>query len=241
MSRGTLILMGSTLFTPQKTLVARWIVTAVGLFFLVIVLYPTVGSANDDLHLPPPVFPEVVEAFQGGRVADALAIFDRQLAPDDGDQSIEALILRATLFTENDQPQEAEALWRIIIEREIWMRTFGRRALVTSLAGRGSAKPAELILSELIRSDASRHLDLTLRVADTYRELGDTRAARRLYQQVLNRQNLGALGDAARLGTAASWELDGDVTAALNVLRETKLSHRNAKTFQVKRRENASR
>jgi len=231
--RGTLILMGSNLFTPQKTLVIRWIVTAVDLFFLVMVLYSTVGSANDDLHLPPPTFPDVVEAFQGGQVADALAIFDRQLAPDDGDQSIEALILRATLFTENGQPQKAEALWRIIIEREVWMRTFARRALVTSLAGRGSAKPAELILSELIRSDASRHLDLTLRVADTYRELGDTRAARRLYQQVLNRQNLGALGDAARLGTAASWELDGDVTAALNVLRETKLSHRNAKTFQV--------
>jgi len=224
--------MGSNLFTPQKTLVVHWIVTVAGLFFLVMVLYPTVGSANDDLHLPPPTFPEVIEAFQGGRVADALAIFDRQLAPDDGDQSIEALILRATLFTENGQPQEAEALWRLIIEREIWMRTFARRALVTSLAGRGSAKPAELILSELNRSDTSRHLDLTLRVADAYLESGDTRAARRLYQQVLGLQSRGRMADTARLGTAESWERDGDVTAALSALREAKIHHRSPNAFE---------
>ena len=71
--------MGSKLFTPQKTLAVRWIVTAVGLFFLVIVLYPTVGSANDDLHLPPPTFPEVVEFYRMSGDVDYLL---RVVVPD---------------------------------------------------------------------------------------------------------------------------------------------------------------
>ena len=220
----------------QKTSVIPWIVISPVLFVvfvLLAVLGPTVGAANDDLHLPPPTFPEAVEAWHGGRVADALALLERQLEADDGEQPIEALILRATLLTENGQPQEAEALWRAIIEREIWMRTFARRALVTSLAGRDKPDEAEPILAALNNSGRRRHLDLTLEVADAHRRQGESQQARRLYQLVVERQPRGARADAGRLGLAATLESDGEVEAALLQLREAKRQHRTGVAYET--------
>ena len=220
---------------PQKTSVVPWIVISPVLFVLVAVLCPTVGAANehDDLHLPPSTFPEAVEAWRGARVADALAILERQLAADDGNPPIEALILRATLSTENGLPQEAEILWRTIIEREIWMRTFARRALVESLAGRDRPDEAEPILAALNSSGRTRHLDLTLEVADAHRRLGQSQQARRLYRLVVERQPRGARADAARLGLAATLESDGEVEAALLQLREAKRQHRSGVAYET--------
>ena len=206
---------------------------------LLLVATTTVWAGNDDLRLPPPMFSEATAAWRDGRAHDALIALKDQLVSagaetaDEVPLPLEALVLRATLYGHLGRHQDAEADWQAVVEREAWMRTFARRALVTSLANRGAAVRTEPILLELSRSDASRHIDLTLRVADTYRESGETSAARRLYQRVLSRQSRGALGDAARLGTAASWELDGDVAAALTALREAKIHHRDPNTFEA--------
>ena len=221
----------------QKTSVVPWIIISSVLFVvfvLVAVLGPPVGAANDDdLHLPPATFPEAVEAWRGGRVADALALLERQLEADDGEQPIEALILRATLLTENGQPEEAETLWRAIIEREIWMRTFARRALVTSLSGRDAPDEAEALLAALNTSDRTRHLDLTLEVADAHRRRGESQQARRLYRLVVERQPRSAGADAGRLGLAATLESDGDVEAAILQLREAKQQHRTGVAYET--------
>jgi soluble lytic murein transglycosylase-like protein len=209
------------------------------LFLLLLVATTAVGAGSDDLQLPPPTFSEATVAWQDGRAPDALIALDQQLAaartetPTQDPLPLEALVLRATLYGHLGRPQDAEADWQAVIEREPWMRTFARRALVTSLSNRGSALEAEPILAELSRADASRHIDLMLRVADTYRESGETSAARRLYQQVLDRQSRGEMADMARVGTAAAWERDGDVTAALAVLHEAKIHHRSPNTFEV--------
>ena len=209
------------------------------LSILLFVVTTPVWAGNDDLRLPPPTFSEATAAWRDGRVHDALIALEDQLVaasaetPDQDPLRLEALVLRATLYGHLGRYQDAEADWQAVIERETWMRMFARRALVTSLAGRGAAAQTEPILSVLSRSDGSRHIDLMVEVADTYRESGETSAARRLYQQVLSRQSRGALGDAARLGIAASWERDGDVTAALTALREAKIHHRNPNTFEA--------
>ena len=213
--------------------------TPTTLSVLLLVATTTVWAGNDDLRLPPPTFTEATEAWRDGRSQDALIALERRLTADGaeprGDRlpHLEAIVLRATLYRDLGRHQDSEADWRAVIEREIWMRTFARRALVTSLADRGAAGEAEPILAELSRSGPSRHLDLTLRVADVYRESGETGAARRLYRQVLGRQSRGVLGDAARLGIAASWERDGDTAAALTALREAKIHHRRPNTFDA--------
>ena len=220
---------------PSRTLGRREPIT---LSILLLVATTTVWAENDDLRLPPPTFAEATEAWQDGRVNEALVILEGRLAaagaeaPGNDLHHLEALVLRATLYGHLGRRQDSEADWRAVIEREVWMRTFARRALVTSLANRGAPSQAEPILAELSRSDATRHLDLTLRVANVYRESGETSAARRLYQQVIGRQSRGALGDAARLGIATAWEQDGDVTAALATLREAKIHHRRPTTFE---------
>ena len=205
---------------------------------VVSVLAATIARASDDdLYLPPPTFPEAVQLWRDGQLADALAMLDRQVAPVDDDQPLEVVVLRATLLGQTGRSVDAEALWISVIERQVWMRTFSRRQLVESRAERGDAEGAGEILAELIRSDVTRHLDLAVRVADTYRHTGDTREAAGLYRQVLSRQNRGVWADAARLGLAAALEREGDAEGALGVLREAQLRHRRGDAFQQAQRE----
>ena len=179
--------------------------------------------AADDPRLPPHTYPEVVRLWHDGRPADALVLLDGQLEPPRDDQPLEALVLRASVLGDAGQPEAAELLWTEVIGREVWMRTFSRRALVASLTARGEPQLAEPVLAELTRSDAARHRDLTLRVADAYRHNGDTVQASRLYRQVLASQRRGASADAARLGLAEVLDAGGDPEAALALLSEAKL------------------
>ena len=203
----------------------------------IVVASPSIGASNDDLHLPSPTFPEAIQLWHDGQTADALGVLDRQLAPASDDQPLEALVLRARLLGEAGRPAEAERLWGDVIGRETWMRTFSRRALVQSLGARGEPGQADPVLVELTRSDASRHLDLVVDVADRHRGAGDTQRAARLYRQVLAQQRRGVWADAARLGFSATLELDGDREAALSLLRQAKLLHRQGDTFQRAQRE----
>ncbi len=189
-------------------------------------------AQTDTLQLPTPTFPEVRARWAAGRVDEALALLERALPRDASDQPLEAIILRATLLGEAGQPLEAERLWRVVIDREVWMRTFARRALVASLALRRAPAEAELILGEISRSDPVRHLDLALQVADAHREADQPQDARRIYQQVVSRQPRGAAADKARLGVAATLETDGDTDAAFDQLRLAKRLHRRPETFE---------
>ena len=214
-----------------------WSRRALGSLIVVSALAATsVRASDDDLYLPPPTFPEAVQFWHDGQLARALAMLNRQVAPVEDDQPLEALVLRATLLGQTGRAVDAEALWTSVIERQVWMRTFSRRRLVESRATRGDPEGAGEILTELIRADATRHLDLAVRVADTYRQTGDTREAAGLYRQVLSRQSRGVWADAARLGLAAALERGGDAERALGVLREAQLLHRRGDAFQQARR-----
>lgn len=193
-------------------------------------------SQPETLRLPSPMFPEAIERWRQGAPDDALAILDRQLAPRNEDQPVEALVLRATLRREAGQPTRAEPLWRAVVEREIFMRTFARRALVESLTARGAVSDAAAVLTELTRGNSTRHLDLVLRVADGYAETGRPGQARALYETLVARQSRGELADRARLGISATLEADGRIDAAIQKLRETQLHHRTADTFESARR-----
>ena len=191
-------------------------------------------AQTKDLHLPPPTFTDATKTFQAGRFREALPILDGQLeSPTSEDLPLEALVLRAELYGHLGYYQESITDWQTVMDRAVWMRTFARRALVKNLAGRDLAKQSDSILSDLTREDLNRHLDVTLIVADAYRNTGDTLAARRLYRQVVNRQPRGPLGDAGRLGIAAAWEQAGDVASAIVALHETKIHHSQSTTFEV--------
>ena len=194
-----------------------------------------VASNNDELQLPTPSAPEAVAHWQAGRITDALASLDRLPAASRLKAPLDRLLLRAALLSATDQPAAAETLWREVIAREVWMRTFCRRALVESLARRGRPAEAEAVLAELTRSDATRHLDLTLRVADSYRRAGSSKPALRLYHQVLRHEDRGVSADASRLGLSAVMEQASGLDETLAMLRETKIQHWRADTFQQAR------
>ena len=183
------------------------------------------GAANDDLILPPQTYPDVTRLLNAG---DHTAALDTLTAAESGqpDQPIEALVLRATLLAHLGRDTEAEAVWRRVVDRAVWMRTFSRRALVTSLAGRGEPALAAPILSELSRSDRTRHLDLMLLVADAYTARDEFVRAATLYRDALGRQRRDGIADRARRGLAAAQVGAGDLTAAIGTLRDAQLEHR---------------
>ena len=198
----------------------------------------SVRAADGDLHLPPPLFPSAVQLWRDAQPADALAVLERQRggAADD-DQPLEALVLGAALLEAAERHTEAEALWAAVIEHQVWMRTFSRRKLVESRVARGDADGAAQFLAELSRSDATRHLDLIIGVADLYAQAGDLEAATRFYRRVLARQNRGVWADAARLGLAGVLERARDLDSALITLRNAQLLHAGGDTYEQARHE----
>ena len=200
---------------------------------LVIAAAATVQTANEDLRLPDPTYPAAVALWKDGRVSEALAALARQVGPtaDTEGQPLEAVVLRAVLASEAGLAADAEADWRAVIAREVSMRTFSRRALVESQTSRGAPEAAEPFLAELARSDATRHLDMALLVADAYLERGAREPAAGHYRQVLRRQRRGAAADTARLGLGRTLEAAGDTEAALSTLRETRVQHWTADAY----------
>ena len=198
----------------------------------------SVRAADGDLHLPPPLFPSAVQLWRDAQPADALAVLERQRggAADD-DQPLEALVLGAALLEAAERHTEAEALWAAVIEHQVWMRTFSRRKLVENRVARGDADGAAQFLAELSRSDATRHLDLIIGVADLYAQAGDLEAATRFYRRVLARQNRGVWADAARLGLAGVLERARDLDSALITLRNAQLLHAGGDTYEQARHE----
>ena len=204
---------------------------------LLVTVSTTLLARNEELRLPPPTFPDAVEAWQDGNASEALDILDGALRTDGRlpnlELPLEALVLRAVLTGEAGHTQESEALWHALIDREVWVRTVARRALVESMIGRGAPADAGPILAELDASDSTRHLDLGIRIADAYRNTGDHATARRIYHSVIDRQPRGNLADRARLEIAAMLEREGDVDAALGQLREAMLQHWQATTYET--------
>ena len=204
---------------------------------------PAAGQAadpNDAIRLPPPSYPQAVAEMRAGRPTAALDALDRAARSSGAETPpLEHAILRAALLARAGRPEEAENAWREVIDGAVFMRTFARRALVDSLAGRGAPADAEPILDTLASADAARHRDLLLRVAAAHLDAGTPERAAALYRRVLGVSGRGADADAARLGLAGALEAAGDGSGALDALREAQLRHRTADAFVAARRDSA--
>jgi soluble lytic murein transglycosylase len=186
---------------------------------------PDTGAAGPTLRLPAAAYPEAVRLLRSGQPEAALTRLDNAL---DGEplEPLDALVLRATALGAAGRGPEAEVAWRQVIDREVWMRTFARRAVVESLAKRGEPALAAPPLTELHRSDPMRHLDLTLAVATAHLERDEFGRATALFQRALSHQRHGAMADRARMGLAAAQEGAGNFNGAMATLRDTQLEHR---------------
>ncbi len=183
------------------------------------------GTVDTTLRLPDPTYPDVVALSTSGDYAAALATLDRAVG-DTVPEPLDALVLRTTLLNAARQWAEADVAWGQVIDREVWMRTFARRALVASMAARGEPTLAAPLLAELHASDPVRHLDLTLDVAEAHLARDEFDRASVLFRQALSQQRRGAMSDRARLGLARAQEGAGDRSGAIATLRETQLEHR---------------
>ena len=189
-------------------------------------------SSDQELRLPPVSYGEAVRLWQGGAPQAALdALEAHTRAPLD----LDALVLRARLLEAAGRDEDAEQVWRECLTREPWIRTFARRALVELLIRQRQPAEAATVLRALTESDAMRHRDLALAVADAFRDAELWADASRVYRQIVAQRSRGSLADAARLGLAAALEGAGDRRAALAQLRETRLRHASATVYQQAR------
>ncbi|MXZ73424.1 MAG: transglycosylase SLT domain-containing protein [Acidobacteria bacterium] len=195
------------------------------------------ADPNAAIQLPPPDWPAAVAAMRASDPEAALAILDRALGDDEA--PLEATVLRATLLTQAGRRADAEAAWRTVIDGAVYMRTFARRAIVTSLADRGLPDEAAPYLDTLVAGDAVRHRDLVLRVAEAHLDAGAPNLAAALYRRVLAGGGRNADTDAARLGLAAAQEAAGDTAAALETLRLAQLRFRTGNAYETASREAA--
>ena len=159
-------------------------------------------SQNTDpaggLELPPLTYPEVAVRMETGRAAEALAALEASPAGDPRRaMPLEGAILRATLLAQAGRPAEAETQWRAVADRAVFMRTFARRAVVESLIARAEPAAAEPVLDDLTRTDAARHRDLVLGVADAHLAAGNAGRAAALYRRVLDATASSAAADTA--------------------------------------------
>lgn len=192
---------------------------------------------SEDLRLPPPTYPAIVELRDAGKPEEGLARLERALAsiPPEG-QPVEASVLRAALLDEVGRREAAEPVWASVAEREPALRGFAIRALVRSLATRRQAAGAEARLADLVGSrDPRPHLDLALAVADAYRAAGQIDRAADAYRRVLEHESAGPLADAARLGLGAALEAARDWSGAVRIYREAQLGHRTAGGYRAAR------
>ena len=195
------------------------------------------ADPNAAIQLPPPDWPAAVAAMRAGDPEGALAALDRALGG--GEAPLEATVLRATLLTRAGRHADAEAAWRTVVDGAVYMRTFARRAIVTSLAGRGLPDEAAPYLDALVAGDAVRHRDLVLRVAAAHLDGGAPNRAAALYRQVLAGGGRNADTDAARLGLAAAQEAADDTAAAIETLRQAQLRFRTGNAYETASREAA--
>ncbi len=209
----------------------KWLLAGVGLFVIVASATSSAqGDAFSDLRLPAATHPAVLSLMGNGAPREALHRLDQELQNDTA-PALESLILRATLNQRAGFSLNAEQDWRSVINQAVFMRTFARRQLVTSLLNRRTPEQAEEILDTLIGSDSVRHRDLLLALASSYRETNDLDRSATTYRRVLALTSLGATADSARLGLANTFEAMNDVPSALNILREAQLQHRTWKAF----------
>ncbi|MFL2433607.1 MAG: transglycosylase SLT domain-containing protein [Vicinamibacterales bacterium] len=190
----------------------------------------TQGDAFSALQLPATTHPGVLTLMENGTTREALHRLGQELQSNTT-PALESLILRATLNQQAELSLNAERDWQEVIERAVFMRTFARRQLVTSLLNRGAPEQAENILNMLLRSDSVRHRDLLLDLANAYFETNALDRAVTTYRRVLASTSLGTMADSARLGLANTFKALNDTASALNILRETQLQHRTSTAF----------
>ena len=211
-------------------------VAPVSLLMVVLAIIVPVAQTdpNGNIQLPPPTHPEVLALARDGQHSLALDRL-KQAAKSQSTLPIETLVLRATLLQRTGQWAEAEADWRSVIDREVFLRTFARRAIVNILSVNDEPDRAMVVLDNLLRSDTTRHLDLLLLVGNSFERVGKNERAILTYRSVLSATTEGTLADTTRLQLAGVLEHDGRLREALTTLRNAQLKHATSSTFRIAR------
>jgi len=201
---------------------------------LIIILFsplPAVGS--DDARLPAPSFLPAASLWRDGKPAEALAALEAHIASlNVKELPPAALVMRAELLAACGRTAESEAAWFEVAAVEPALKTFALRRITASRAGRGDAVGAAESLALLTAVSGARDdLDLMIAVADAQRDAGFLKEAASLYGRVLRIRSRGTYSDAARLGLASCLEGMGEITAALEQLRNAQLNHSSVSTI----------
>jgi len=194
-------------------------------------------AGPDEAYLPAPAYPDVLALARQGKPADALVRLDERLHQAGvTSPPMAARVLRARLLATAGRAAESAAQWQAIAADSAPLRVFGLTSAFQVLLQAGQLPAAARPLDALAQDrDAHPDPQLFVDLADAYLKDGDAAHAAPLYQRVLDAPGKSAAADAAYLGLAAVHERTGDLTGALDVLRQAEQQFLQAATFVAAR------
>jgi soluble lytic murein transglycosylase-like protein len=150
--------------------------------------------------------------------------------PADAPSDSEALIRRARSLSASGSHRESAGVWQTVGAREPVVASLATRESIRSLVAAGDIEPAVNGLNEL---GATAPAELLLHAADACKSANNFDCAITLYRRA--RQNAGRSPDAdkAALGLAATLEVSGKPSDALETYRELQLTFRHASAYDM--------
>jgi len=200
-----------------------------------LLLTDTTASAltTNNLRLPRPTYPLVVEHYLEDKPADALTTLEQAVANAETTAlPIEFLVLRARLLEQLERLSESNRIWKNVAQRENSLSMFARLSIVKNLVNSARTEEAEAYLKDtMVIGTDPRALDLLLDIGDAYRHAGDFPRAISIYSEVLRKQNRGRQADTARLGLSFAYEGQNELERSVRMFHDTFLQHIVPETF----------
>ena len=127
---------------------------------VLLLLTDTTASAltTNNLRLPGPTYPLVVEHYLENKPTDALITLEQAVADTETTAlPVESLILRARLLEQLERPSESNRIWKNVVQLENSLSMFARLSIVKNLVNSARAEEAEAYLK-----NAGNFLDFTI-------------------------------------------------------------------------------
>lgn len=209
--------------------------TVIKLLVLLLLTDTTAAALTTDnnLRLPSPTYPLVVEHYLKNKPADALTTLEQATADTETTAlTVESLVLRARLLEQLKRLSESNRIWKNVVQLENSLSMFARLSIVKNLVNSARAEEAEAYLKNTIGiSTDQRILNLLLDIGDAYYRAGDFPRTISIYSEVLRKQNRGRQADRARLGLSFTYESQNELEHSMRMFHNTFLQHTVPETF----------
>lgn len=190
--------------------------------------------AVDEAKPPDIAYKQIIALRNGGKTQEALELLNSKISGiSSGEIPLSAMVLLATLLEDTGRIEESEAYWNGLVLREPALKTLAVERVARLRLKAKDPTGAENALMNMPDGGFSRsNASLILSIAGAYSKEQNYKKAIFLYRQVIRLSRKSAEADQARLELAEILAWEGDLTGAIEVLRELQLNFHETRRFR---------